>query len=74
MGAGFGLAVDLTLGGGGLYTCALGAGGLLAEGARHRGRLVQTGLFLLAGAAAVIWFGGAVPGRPEIFWQAVCST
>ena len=60
VGAGFGLAVDLTLGGGGLYTCALGAGGLLAEGARHRGRLVQIGLFLAAGMAAVIWFGGAV--------------
>lgn len=60
VGAGFGLAVDLTLGAGGLYTCALGAGGLLAEAARHRGRFLQTGLFLLAGAAAVIWFGGAV--------------
>ena len=56
-GAGFGLAVDLTLGGGGLYTCALGAGGLLAEAGRDRGRLIQTGLFLVAGAAAMIWFG-----------------
>lgn len=65
VGAGFGLAVDLTLGAGGLYTCALGAGGLLAEAARHRGRFLQTGLFLLAGAAAVIWFGGAVPDARE---------
>lgn len=65
-GAGFGLAVDLTLGGGGLYTCALGAGGLFAEGGRSRGRLVQTGLFLVAGSAAMIWFGGTVQGTGDL--------
>ena len=57
-GAGLGLAMDLAAGNGGLYTCALGAGGLLAALAGHRGRLPQAGLFLLAGIGITAWFGG----------------
>ena len=58
VGAGMGLAVDLATGSGGLYTCALGAGGLLTALAGHWGRLLQTGLFLLAGVGTVAWLGG----------------
>lgn len=65
-GAGFGLALDLAMGGGGLYTCALGAGGLLSEAGRNRGRLIQTGLFLVAGAAAMVWFGGTVQDAGDL--------
>ena len=58
VGAGMGMAVDLAAGSGGLYTCALGAGGLLTSLSGQRGRLLQVGLFLLAGVGTMAWLGG----------------
>ena len=59
-GAGFGLALDLARGTGGVYTCAFTAGALLSLWGQGRGKVFPVGLFLAASLASVVWFGGQV--------------
>ena len=59
-GAGFGLALDLAMSTGGVYTCAFTAGALLSLWGQGRGKAIQAGLFLAASLASVAWFGGRV--------------
>lgn len=54
------LALDLSIGTTGVYTCALGAGALLSGWGRHRGKVIQTGLFLAAALTGIVWLGGRI--------------